>query len=238
MWQALTDELADTNLTIVTVALESRGGEAALPYIEAANPAYPCLVDRQHLVAELFGMVNVPTAVWINEEGRIVRPAEPAGTNDAFRKMDPATGRLAAEDLQDLRGERQRYLNGIRDWARQGDESPWALDEAEVRRRLAGPSEEHELARVHFRLGEYLWEQGHLDRAQTQFSEAVRLHPESWEYRRQALDLEQQGKSMGREYWEAVTALGDQHYYPPIIAPEESTSSPEGRTPDHGSGRG
>lgn len=220
MWQGLTEELSDTNLTIVAVALESRGIEAALPYIEAANPTYPCLIDRQHLVAELFGMVNVPTAVWINEEGRIVRPPEPAGANDAFRKMDPATGRLAPEDLGLLRGERQRYLDGIRDWARRGDESRWALGEAEVRARLTNPSEEHELARAHFRLGEHLWERGHLDRAKAHFSEAVRLHPESWEYRRQALDLEEQGKSMGREYWEAVVALGDRPYYPPIVAPE------------------
>lgn len=220
MWQRLTEELADTNLTIVAVALESRGIEAALPYIEAAHPTYPSLIDRQHLVAELFGMVNVPTAVWINEEGRTVRPPEPAGTNDAFRKMDPGTGRLAAEDLQVLRGERQRYLEGIRDWARRGDHSPWALDEAEVRRRTTAPSESHEFARTHFRLGEHLWERGHGDRAQAHFAEAVRLHPESWEYRRQALDLEQQGKSMGREYWEAVNALGDRPYYPPIIAPE------------------
>lgn len=220
MWQGLTEELAETNLTIVAVALESRGIEAALPYIEAAHPTYPSLIDRQHLVAELFGMVNVPTAVWINEEGRIVRPPEPAGTNDAFRKMDPTTGRLAAEDLQALRGERQRYLEGIRDWARRGDESAWALDEAEVRRRTTAPSESHELARTHFRLGEHLWERGHGDRAQAHFAEAVRLHPESWEYRRQALDLEEQGKSMGREYWAAVNALGDRPYYPPIIAPE------------------
>ncbi len=220
MWQGLTEELADTSLVIVSVALESRGVEAALPYIEAARPTYPCLIDRQHLVAELFGMVNVPTAAWIDEEGRIVRPPEPAGTNDAFRKMDPSTGRMTPEDLQRLRAERRRYLDGIRDWARRGSASPWALDEAEVRQRLANPSEEHELARAHFTLGEHLWERGSLDRAQAHFAEAVQLHPESWEYRRQALDLEEQGKAGGREFWEAVTALGDRPYYPPIIGPE------------------
>jgi tetratricopeptide (TPR) repeat protein len=220
VWQGLTKELADTNLVIVSVALESRGIEAALPYIEAASPTYPCLIDRQHLVAGLFGMVNVPTAVWIDEDGRIVRPPEPAGTNDAFRKMDTSTGRMAPEDLQHLRAERRRYLDGIRDWARRGSDSPWALDEAEVARRLARPDEKHELARAHFVLGEYLWEQGQPGRAQAHFSEAVRLHPESWEYRRQALDLEGQGKAGGREYWEAVAALGDRPYYPPIIAPE------------------
>ncbi|MCO5202099.1 MAG: hypothetical protein M9925_10400 [Chloroflexi bacterium] len=79
MWQALTEELADTGLTIVAVALESRGLDAALPYIEAANPTYPCLVDRQHVVAELFGMVNVPTAVWINEEAGSLGRRSPRG---------------------------------------------------------------------------------------------------------------------------------------------------------------
>ncbi|MGH7823430.1 MAG: hypothetical protein ACREQ9_27020, partial [Candidatus Binatia bacterium] len=57
----------------------------------AATPTYPCLIDRDHVVAELYGMVNVPMAAWIDEEGRIVRPAEPAGASDSFRAMNPQT---------------------------------------------------------------------------------------------------------------------------------------------------
>lgn len=62
MWQALQSELADTNFQVISVAFESRGVAAALPYIEAAKPTYPCLIDREHLVARLYGMLNVPTA--------------------------------------------------------------------------------------------------------------------------------------------------------------------------------
>lgn len=186
MWQALQSELADTNFQVISVAFESRGVAAALPYIEAAKPTYPCLIDREHLVARLYGMLNVPTAAWIDEDGRIVRPPEPSGATDAFRKMDPATGKMAPEDVAETRGARARYLDGLRDWARNGERSPWVLDEAEVRRRLSGPTPEHALARAHFRLGEHLWEHGSPARARAQFDEAIRLHPENWAYRRQA----------------------------------------------------
>lgn len=219
MWQALQSELADTNFQVISVAFESRGVAAALPYIEAAKPTYPCLIDREHLVARLYGMLNVPTAAWIDEDGRIVRPPEPSGATDAFRKMDPATGKMAPEDVAETRGARARYLDGLRDWARNGERSPWVLDEAEVRRRLSGPTPEHALARAHFRLGEHLWEHGSPARARAQFDEAIRLHPENWAYRRQAWDLEEQGKSMGPEFWKAVQALGAKRYYPEIQEP-------------------
>jgi hypothetical protein len=57
----------------------------------AGVPTYPCLIDREHVVAELYGIVNVPTAVWIDEAGRMVRPPEPAGMSDGFRAMNTAT---------------------------------------------------------------------------------------------------------------------------------------------------
>ena len=148
-----------------------------------------------------------------------MRPPEPSGATDAFRKMDPATGKMAAEDVAETRGARARYLDGVRDWARNGERSPWVLDEVEVRRRLSGPTPEHALARAHFRLGEHLWEHGNPARARAQFDEAIRLHPENWAYRRQAWDLEEQGKSMGPEFWKAVQALGAKRYYPEIQEP-------------------
>ena len=50
-----------------------------------ARPTYPCLIDRDHHVADLYNLVNVPQAVWIDEHGRIVRPPETAGSTDGFR---------------------------------------------------------------------------------------------------------------------------------------------------------
>ena len=219
MWQALQSELADTNFQVISVALESRGVEAALPYIEPAKPSYPCLIDREHDVARLYGMTNVPNAVWINEEGRIVRPVEPAGSTDGFRKMDLQTRKMPPEEIERSRQTRATYLDGLRDWARRGEASAWALPPEEVRKRLRGVSPEEALARAHFQLGEYLWEHGNRSRARANFDDAIRLHPESWEYKRQAWDLEEQGKSMGPEFWKAVQALGDKKYYPDIQAP-------------------
>jgi tetratricopeptide (TPR) repeat protein len=219
VWQKLQAELADTNFQVITVALESRGVSAALPYIEPAKPSYPCLIDREHEVARLYGMVNVPDSVWINEDGVIVRPNEPAGSTEGFRSMDLATRKMPDEAVKHQRDTRAAYLDGLRDWARRGAASPWALAPAEVRRRLAGTTPEQALARAYFQLGEYLWEHGNPARARANFDEAIRLHPENWEYKRQAWDLEEQGKSMGPEFWKAVQDLGDKKYYPDIEMP-------------------
>ena len=86
MWQALFDELESRNFVVLAVAMDQP--EAARPWVQAAKPAYPCLIDRDHHVADLYGLVNVPQAVWIDESGRIVRPPETAGSTDGFRAMD------------------------------------------------------------------------------------------------------------------------------------------------------
>ena len=77
MWQALHEELESTGLTVVTVALDF-DAEKARPWIEAAAPTHPSLIDREHRIDELFGIINVPMAVWIDESGTLVRPAEAA----------------------------------------------------------------------------------------------------------------------------------------------------------------
>jgi len=43
VWQTLYEELKDRNFTVIAVALDSRDGDS-LPWIEAANPTYPCLI--------------------------------------------------------------------------------------------------------------------------------------------------------------------------------------------------
>lgn len=219
VWQTLYTELASTNFLPVTVAFDSAGNEAAGPWIRAANPTYPSLIDRQHVVADLYDMVNVPTAVWINEDGRIVRPPETAGTNESFRAMDPKTFRLPDEALQSLRHTRQVYLAALRDWAEKGDASEFALSEDEVLQRLNEPNSDHALAAVNFRMGEYLFEQGQTEAAVPYFDEAKRLRPESWAYRRQAWALEEPVKAGGPEFWSAVSALGKEKYYAEIDMP-------------------
>src|SRR5262245_10034758 len=213
VWQALREELAPQGFTVITVALDSGGAADAGPWIAEAKPSHPSLIDIHHVVAELYGWVNVPSLTWIDEEGTIVRPNDPGFAGEYFRgMMEPGF------DFAAMRAEyqrlKERYLAAVRDWAARGRASRWALPPAEVRRRLARPNPDHARAAAHFRLGTYLHVQGRRAPAEAAFAQATALRPESWAFRRQAWQLEEAGKSGGPEFWAAVRALGDHPYYP------------------------
>ena len=216
VWQRLYDELKDKNFVVIAVALDTGGAQAAGEWIRKAEPTYPCLIDERHVVAELYDIVNVPMGVWIDESGRIVRPAEPSGASDAFRRMDPKTLRLPDDAVEDIRTRRRVYLDALRDWAEKGASSAHAFAPEEARRRMTGPTEEDALAAANFRLAEHLHRQGRTADALPYFEEAMRLRPESWAYKRQGWALETPGGSGGPKFWAAVQALGDRPYYPAV----------------------
>src|SRR5947209_16017764 len=175
VWQGLFQELGAKGFVPIAVAFDSGGNAAAEPWIKAANPTYPSLIDRRHIVAELYDMVNVPTAVWIDERGKIVRPSEPAGVTDAFRKMDRTNFSIPTDAMNELQSKRKAYLDALRDWVAKGAASHFALNQDEVLRRMHTPDESDVRAAANFRLGEYLFEQGHADAAKKYFEEAKRL---------------------------------------------------------------
>ena len=183
----------------------------------AGIPQYPCLIDQKHIVGELYEFINVPMVVWIDEEGRVVRPAEPAGVaEDIVRAMDPKTFQIPKEAIDEGKRLRRAYVDAIRDWVAKGDRSEFALPPEEARRRAVGPTDTDALAMANFRLGEYLFEKGHRGDALKFFAEARRLCPESWSFKRQTWELEQVGKSAGTEFFAEVRGLGDKHYYAPL----------------------
>lgn len=216
VWQALYQELGPRGFVPIAVAFDSAGEAAAGQWIRAANPSYPCLIDRRHLVAELYDMVNVPSAVWIDEQCRIVRPSEAAGVCDAFRRMDRKGLTMPPDVIAELQAHRSAYVGAIRDWVANGAASRYALGADEVLRRMSTPSDDHVRAAAKFRMGEYLQEKGHGKCARRYFDEAVRLRPESWNFRRQAWALEEPSKAAGPEFWSAVDELGERSYYPPL----------------------
>jgi hypothetical protein len=181
-----------------------------------AAPAYPCLIDENHIVAELYNMVNVPMAVWIDEEGRMVRAPEPAGAGDTFRTMDRTTFRMPKEAVADAKHQRRVYVDALRDWVENGASSVHALSPEEARRQMRVPGEQEARAAANFRLGLELHRLGRSEAALRYLAEARRLRPESWSYRRQSWELEEAGKAAGPEFWAAVDALGDERYYPAI----------------------
>ena len=212
MWQALCEELADRNFTVIAVAMDSREGDP-LPWIEAAKPTYPVLIDRDHRLAELYGVVNVPQAIWIDEDGRIARPAESAGAYEGFRRMNRATRELP-EDVARLTAQaKATYLDAIRDWVERGRESAHALGGDRARAHLPAFTEDTARAQALFRLGQFLIRRGESEEGQRWLDEASRLHPDSWCIWRQKAGVNDTGLAALPDFWERVDALGERRYY-------------------------
>ena len=212
MWQALYEELRDQGFVVLSVAMDSRPGDAQ-PWIDAAKPTYPVLIDREHRLADLYQSVNVPQAVWIDEAGRIVRPAEPAGAYEGFRQMNRTTRELPEEAARRTAAARTTYLDAIRDWVRRGAASPHALAAAAARAHMGAPSEDVARAHASFRLGQLLIRRGNPEEGQRWLAEASRLHPESWCIWRQQAGVNETGLASLPEFWARVDALGDRRYY-------------------------
>lgn len=214
MWQSLQDEFKDQGFTVLAVALDEP--QAARPWVDAAKPSYPCVIDRGHLVADLYHLVNVPQAVWIDEQGRIVRPPHTAGSTDGFRAMDRKTFTIADEVLAERNRVKAAYFDAVRDWARHGAASRHAWSAERVMQAFSLPDDGISLAHAHFRLGQQLLAQGQVEEAQAQMARASALHPDSWAIWRQAAAKDARGLAAGPEFWARVDALGSRPYYAPV----------------------
>ena len=229
MWQALRERL-HPNLEIVTVALDV-DAEAARPFIEQANSQHPSLIDQAHVCDELFGFVNVPNGVWIDEQGMIVRPAEPAtpGSNpftESFRKIDlstlPPDVAEVLREARKIRSEPELYVAMLEVWAAHGSASRYALDPDEVVRRSALRSEVDARAAAVFELGQHLHRQGDHAAAIPHWREAHRLQPDNWTYKRQACNFEdpmRQGRTDAYDssWFDDIKRIGAENYYPRIV---------------------
>jgi tetratricopeptide (TPR) repeat protein len=199
-WQAFYQQYKDQNFEIVSVAQDTGGVKDAGPWITAANPTFTALIDQTHLVSKLYNMVNVPTGVWIDERGRIVRPNEVAFVDDRYKSL---TGLDSAP-----------YLDGLKDWIQQGDKSRYAMSEDELKEKLNEQDPNIAMASAEFGLGEQLYKTGHGPEAIPHFKEAQRLNPKSWNYKRQAWALSDAQRDYGTTFGEEVKKIGGgKNYY-------------------------
>src|SRR5262245_13360529 len=124
--------------------MDTNGIAAAGPYIEAANPTYPVLLDPEHSLGALLGIINVPMGVWIDEEGILVRPAEvcsaPIPRREKFASLLENAAPRMREMIQEALNmdlDTDPYTAALRDWAHKGKKSRYALTPEKVIRRSA-----------------------------------------------------------------------------------------------------
>ena len=212
VWQQLYSELKDNNFMVVAVAEESRGADHARPWIEQARSDYWQLIDTEHRLEDLYNLVNVPQAIWIDGQGKIVRPPETAGSTDHFRSMDLTTRTMSPKAQAERLAARQAYMDAVRAWVTTGKH---ALPADAARASLPKVTPAIAEARARFRLGVWLHAHERAAEGDLQMAEASKLHPEAWSLWRQAADLDEVGKASGPEFWKRVQALGERPYYPP-----------------------
>jgi hypothetical protein len=226
VWRDVREELHPQGLEVVTVALDATV-EAARQIIQRAAAAHPSLIDEFHRVDELFGIVNVPSGVWIDEQGMIVRPPEPAfpgvSSYRAPRELPPnVPERLRAmlEEAGKIRTEPEKYMAALRDWITHGPESRYALSQDEVVERSRPRPIEHAQAAAHFELAHHFRVSGDDAAAVRHFRDAHRLQPDNWTYKRQAWSLADPMQGPTDKYegdWLTdVQRLGAENYYPPL----------------------
>ena len=211
---------------MVSVALDTGGVEAAAPWIDRARTTHPALIDATHVLDELLGVVNVPTGMWIDEGGMIVRPPEPAfpwrprqPSDELLASLPPITAEQLRE-AQKIRIDPESYVAALRDWVKRGPGSPYALSPAEVLARSAPRDDDRSRAAASFELAQHLHRAGAPTDAAHWFREAHRLAPENWTYKRQAWSLADplQGPTdlYASDWLTEVRKTGPENYYPRV----------------------
>ena len=239
MWQELRDELHPLGVEVVTVSLELSGPEASRPFIEAARPEHPSLLDPTHRLDALFGVVNIPNVIWIDEQGTIVRPAEPGWPGptvlpESMRRLIAERAQKAAEQAAERPGasdaparpnvmkaiqggqDRAAYPDAIRDWAAHGASSRFAMTPEQAIASSRPRPRESSQAAAHFELANHFWRNGERDAAIPHFNACHRLQPDNWTYKRQAWSLVGNERAGGGELgrFNQVPVAGEEADWP------------------------
>jgi hypothetical protein len=212
VWQRLYEEINDPDFVIVCVA-EDTGGEAvAGPIFDAAKPTYIQVVDENHIVSSAFNFVNVPSAAWIDEDGRIVRIDE-----GAYAKTHQiGEGEQAFTFGTDV------YSPAVKDWVLNGAASRYVQPASSVTSNIREHSFDQLKADAAFRLANLFRAHGHKEKAEQYWNMAQALNPDSINFFRQNLTLTDEGSAgeTFRKRRDEYISQGKDYYRP--LAIEES----------------
>jgi hypothetical protein len=188
-WKKLADELAADGVQIITVAVDE-DPSAVRPWVQEGLVTG---VDPEHRVSDVFGIVNVPATVWLDEEGRVVKPPTIAPGDDQF--------------LEFTKLDADQHHDALRAWAK-GGAAPQVED--------PGDDDDLRAARAERRLAAWLHRNGHLELAEQHFAAAVDLAPLDFTIRRASMPLRGQDP-FGAEFfelWEQWNDAGRPGYQP------------------------
>ena len=191
------------NFELVAAAQDTGGEAAAGKWYDAAKATYTTLVDTTHAVSSAFQFINVPTGVWIDERGKVVRPGEPAWT----------TSRTSTFGGKQLVTEGEEYVAAIRDWVANGDRSMYALSDDAFAARMKRRTDKEMEADASFALAVYFYQADNMPSAKKYFEHAQALNPDDWNYHRQ--DWSFTPADAGAKWMEKFQKL-DQPYYPKL----------------------
>ncbi len=207
-WQKVYEDLKDKNFEIVAAAEDTGGAKISTPWYDKAQVTYTALVDPAHTVSSLYQMVNVPTGVWVDEKGTIVRAGEVA-----YSKQQHVLGQAIGDD---------RYAQGLRDWVERGEQSEYAIPAEQLKSRIKLRSANERLADAHFKLGAYFSTHGQSELAAKHWQKSQELNPDNWNYHRQEWSYDKK-KEMSN--WMAkVRKLGAKPYYDPVEFPQAESA--------------
>ncbi len=153
-------------------------------------------MDPTHQISALYNLVNVPSAVWIDEAGRIRRIDE--GTYATVHKMG------------DFEFGRTDYAPMVADWVSHGDRSSYVAEPVAI----AEKTDNAARADAAFRLASYFKSTQDDAKANRYWQLAQELNPDSWNYHRQ--DWAYTPEEAGANWQKKASALGEKPYYKPI----------------------
>ena len=133
---------------------------------------YPVLIDRDHAWAEAYGVINVPTTIWVDENDRVVRPPSIAPADDKFIDFTKIQSAL--------------HHDALRQWVID-DVVPMSDAELDARRRP--PSAALQLARAERRLAMHLLRRGFTDAGHAHLDRALELAPDDWTIQRGSMPV-------------------------------------------------
>ncbi len=204
VWQRIYQEIDDDNFVIISAAQDTGGEQAAGKVFDDAKVTYKAIIDQQHTISSLFNLVNVPSGVWIDEQGKIVRIDE--GTYTQKHKL--GTFEFGSND----------YVPAVRDWIAKGAQSAFVWSPQEVAQRIIPRTADGERAEPAFKLGIYFHRNGNEAKANQWWEQAQKLNPDSWNFHRQDWSFTRAEATI--KWMNKVGQLNGKPYYRPLVLPE------------------